>query len=163
MQEPTVIKSAQDVVGSESKVTEPSILKDFPKRSIKFDFIVILGSLLFVLLGILTGWFFSESSKENTTSISEQTTKGELKKEFGEVVDGENITEAEGILRKGGIKGEGTHYLEREGGESQNVYLASTAIDLESFVGKKVHIWGETLSAIYAPWLMDVVKVKILE
>ncbi len=51
----------------------------------------------------------------------------------------------------------------REGGEDQYVYLTSTVIDLESFAGKKVQIWGETTSAQKAGWLMDVGKVKVLD
>ena len=73
------------------------------------------------------------------------------------------VKEVEGTLVEGGIEGEGTHHLERPGGPSQNVYLTSTAIDLQSLVGKKVHVWGETLSGIKAGWLMDVVKVKVLD
>jgi len=39
----------------------------------------------------------------------------------------------EGVLREGGIEGEGNFHLERPGGESQNVYLTSTTVDLELF------------------------------
>jgi len=53
--------------------------------------------------------------------------------------------------------------LIRPGGDSQNVYLTSTVIDLESFVGKKVEVWGETIGAREAGWLMDVGKVKVTE
>ena len=70
---------------------------------------------------------------------------------------------AEGTLQEGGISGEGTHHLVRPGGDSQNVYLTSTVIDLQSFVGKKVQVWGQTVSARKAGWLMDVGKVKVLE
>lgn len=70
---------------------------------------------------------------------------------------------ATGTIRAGGISGEGTHHLERDGGASQNVYLTSTVIDLESFVGKKVQVWGQTISGKEAGWLMDVGKVKVVE
>jgi len=68
---------------------------------------------------------------------------------------------AVGTLETEGIGGEGTHHLVREGGEDQYVYLTSTVIDLESFVGKEVEVWGETISARTAGWLMDVGKVKV--
>ncbi len=58
---------------------------------------------------------------------------------------------------------EGTHRLLREGGESQTVYLTSSALDLDMFVGKKVNVWGETFSSTKVGWLMDVGKVKVLE
>lgn len=69
---------------------------------------------------------------------------------------------AEGTLREGGIDGEGQFHLEREGGESQNVYLTSTTVDLSKFIGKKVRIWGETFAAEKAGWLMDVGLVEVL-
>lgn len=71
--------------------------------------------------------------------------------------------DAEGKLEKGGIDGEGSHHLVRPGGDSQNVYLTSSVISLEDFVGKKVHIWGETHKGQKAGWLMDVGKIRIIE
>jgi len=43
------------------------------------------------------------------------------------------------------------------------VYLTSTTLDLESFVGKTVMVKGETMAAQSAPWLMDVWVIKELE
>lgn len=68
---------------------------------------------------------------------------------------------AEGKLVKGGIDGEGTHHLERTGGESQNVYLTSSVVNLDDFVGKKVKIYGETFAGQKAGWLMDVGRIEI--
>jgi hypothetical protein len=70
---------------------------------------------------------------------------------------------AQGVLKEGGIKGEGRFHLERPGGVSQNVYLNSTVIDMSSFVDKKVQVWGETVAGKRAGWLMDVGKIKVLE
>lgn len=70
---------------------------------------------------------------------------------------------AEGILVEGGADGEGSHHLVRSGGPSQNVYLTSSIVDLNLFVGDKVTVWGETFSAQKAGWLMDVGRVKVLE
>jgi hypothetical protein len=69
----------------------------------------------------------------------------------------------EGILKEGGIEGEGTHHLDRGLGEDKYVYLTSTVIDLQSFVGKKVKVWGESLAGLKAGWLMDVGKIKVIE
>ena len=52
-----------------------------------------------------------------------------------------------GDFAKGGIDGEGTHKLIRDGGPSKTAYLTSSVIDLDQFVGKKVKIWGETRAA----------------
>ena len=70
---------------------------------------------------------------------------------------------AQGVLEKGGIDGEGTHKLIRDGGPSQTVYLVSSVVDLDEFVGKKIEVRGQTFDAGKAGWLMDVGLVKILE
>ena len=70
---------------------------------------------------------------------------------------------ATGILRSGGLNGDGTHKLIREGGPSQTVYLTSSVVDLDQFVGKKVQVWGETNKGQKAAWLMDVGRIKIIE
>jgi hypothetical protein len=146
---PTVLQTPQNLVKSVSKV-------DFKK-----NMPLILGTLAVVVLGVLTGWLLSgkggatggsapniKVSQNEAGILDESTFKGDT---------------AEGELVEGGIGGEGTHHLEREGGPSKSVYLTSSVIDLESFVGKKVTVWGETLSAKKAGWLMDVLKVKVSE
>lgn len=70
---------------------------------------------------------------------------------------------AKGVIQKGGLNGEGTHQLVRDGGPSQTVYLVSSIVDLDQFVDKKVEIWGQTVRAAKAAWLMDVGRVRILE
>jgi hypothetical protein len=69
---------------------------------------------------------------------------------------------AEGTLESGGINGEGEYHLVRVGGESQNVYLTSSSVDLSIFVGKKIKVWGQTQEGQTAGWLMDVGRVEVL-
>jgi hypothetical protein len=69
---------------------------------------------------------------------------------------------AEGKLKDGGIEGEGNFHLERPGGDSQNVYLTSSIVDLSEYIGKKVRVHGQTFSGKKAGWLMDVGYVEIL-
>lgn len=69
---------------------------------------------------------------------------------------------AEGTLKEGGIDGEGNFHLERPGGESQNVYLTSSIVDLSEYIGKKIKVRGQTFEAEKAGWLMDVGYVEIL-
>lgn len=71
--------------------------------------------------------------------------------------------QAEGILKEGGIDGEGSYHLRRPGGVSQNVYLTSSTVDLSGYVNKKVRVWGETFKGEKAGWLMDVGLVEILQ
>ncbi len=71
--------------------------------------------------------------------------------------------QAEGTLKEGGMDGEGSYHLQRPGGDSQNVYLTSSTVDLAQFIGKKVRVHGETFAAQKAGWLMDVGLVEILQ
>lgn len=133
-----------------------------PKSFLREKLLVILGVFITVILGVATGWLLSGMGKTESEKISLSLIGGQ--KEAG-ILD-ENTFKgdtAEGILREGGINGDGTHHLEREGGKSQTVYLASTAVDLQSFVNKKVKVWGETQSVKKAGWFMDVVKIKVIE
>jgi hypothetical protein len=68
---------------------------------------------------------------------------------------------AEGVLQNGGIDGEGQYHLVRPGGDSQNVYLTSSSVDLSQFIGRKIKVWGETQAAQHAGWLMDVGRVQV--
>jgi len=142
--------------------TGQSVMKEFPKKvERKQTLLLLFGSLAVVVAGILSGWMLSGSNaKEGATNVA-QTDKAQIEKEINEG-DIEGLDEAEGVLVEGGIEGEGTHHLEREGGPSKYVYLTSTVMDLQTMVGKKVHVWGETLSPVKASWLMDVVKIKEL-
>jgi hypothetical protein len=70
---------------------------------------------------------------------------------------------SEGVVAEGGIDGEGTHHLVRPGGASQTVYLTSSVVDLDLFIGHKVQLRGETFSAQKAAWFMDVGSVKVVE
>ena len=70
---------------------------------------------------------------------------------------------AEGILKEGGIDGEGNFHLERPGGPSQNVYLFSNTVDLSEFVGKKVMVQGKTYAAEKAGWLMEVGYIEVIQ
>jgi hypothetical protein len=68
-----------------------------------------------------------------------------------------------GIVQKGSINGVGTHILKREGGDSQNVSLTSSSVDLDLFIDRKVEIQGETNASDKTSWLLDVGMVTVLE
>lgn len=73
---------------------------------------------------------------------------------------------AEGTMERNDTSGQysqGTHKLIRSGGPSQTVYLVSSVVDLDQFVGKKVVVWGETNHSTQVGWLMDVGKVEKAE
>lgn len=119
-----------------------------------------------VLAGVVTGWLITGRSSlglgTRGTSISKEDETGEVV-EAG-LSDEETFRDsAEGELMEGGIDGEGTHHLDRGLGPEKYVYLTSTVVDMQGFVGKKVKIWGETISAKEAGWLMDVGKIKVIK
>jgi len=137
-----------------------------PVKKKKLPLYVFLAVLV-VGLGVFTGSkipkFFNKKETIETGK-SGLIPKDEIKKdaEFG-VKDPGQADTAIGVVEKGGIDGEGTHKLLREGGPSQNIYMTSSFLDLDSFAGMKIQIWGETMKAQKAGWLMDVLKIKVLE
>lgn len=132
------------------------------KISSGFSVIVVVFSIVF---GIGTGFLISqftgnESGSGSTLTNASKTTKDS--KSAG-VLDKKTFKDqAEGLLKLGGLDGEGNFHLERPGGVSQNVYLTSTSVDLSVFVGKKVRVYGQTFSASKAGWLMDVGYIEII-
>ncbi len=128
---------------------------------------LIFTIIIMIVLGVGTGYIASNvsgSGKKGPVSISgNESASGEIKKgaTFG-VSDAKNFPDSvEGLVKEGGVDGEGEFHLERPGGESQNVYMTSSAVDLSKFVGKKVKVWGQTQTAQKAGWLMDVGKVEV--
>lgn len=157
-QQPTVNPSPTMPV--EKPLVKPLTSKKFNKSTI----FTILGSFVIVVLGVATGWFLAGKGTSTTTKenqISGQTTSGKVVDEAGIGDESSYATSVEGTLKEGGIKGEGTHYIDRGLGESKYVYLTSSVVDLDSFVDKKVTVWGETISAKYASWMVDVGKIKV--
>lgn len=119
---------------------------------------------LLILLGIATGYVLSRGGKLGSSIVSTGQPGVTTSADGKSVGSGDSKTfkdSAEGTLEAGGLNGEGTHKLIREGGPSQTVYLISSVVDLDSFVGKKVKVWGETQAAKKAAWLMDVGKVEM--
>ncbi len=117
-----------------------------------FTFIAIA-----VIVGSILGFGFSRFNKKITSG---KTVKNNT--QSAGIVDKKTFKDSvEGILREGGIEGEGNFHIERPGGESQNAYLTSSTVDLSGYVGKKVKVWGQTFSGQKAGWLMDVGLVEI--
>lgn len=120
-------------------------------------FIVLIIAV--VVAGVLGGYMISKVGKTSSSS----TTSSSPAKQVAGIVDRKTFKDsAEGILKDGGIDGEGNFHLERPGGVSQNVYLTSSTVDLSQFIGKKVRVWGATFQGQTAGWLMDVGTVETL-
>lgn len=123
----------------------------------------IIGAFVVVLTGIVTAWALSAFVIGKGSSDKAAPGVVVTSKEAGKLDPNIRYDSASGTLREGGINGEGTYHLEREGGASKYVYLTSSMVDLSLFVGKNVDIWGETLASKKAGWLMDVAKIKVTE
>mgnify|MGYP001595934930 FL=1 len=145
-----------------------SLVHDFNPTRSKFAFSpkIALVFVVIALLGLGSGYVLSTNSTivGKTTSIGGISNSSSVSK--GTIV-GSNDTKtfkdtAQGILKQGGIDGEGAFHLERPGGLSQNVYLTSSTIDLSKFIDKKIKVWGQTQKAQRAGWLMDAGRIEVL-
>lgn len=144
----------------QTQVQQP-VLKKFSLKDTNLP--KYLGiALLVVLLGVGSGWFLSTRTLGTSGSNAAPGAKsGATEAGVGDTSTFKDT--ATGVLQTGGINGEGTYHLVRPGGDSQNVYLTSTVIDMSSFVGKKVQVWGQTITGQQAGWLMDVGKIKVVQ
>ena len=127
---------------------------------------LVLGVVVIVFLGAFSGWLLSNTASSTREELQSQVGEGQKPQkgeEFG-VQDKDTFSDhAIGEVAEGGINGEGTHHLLREGGPSQTMFLFSSVLDLNDFIGRKVEVWGETFSAEKAGWLMDIGKLKVLD
>lgn len=130
--------------------------------------VAVMG-IVAIILGVSTGYgAFKLQARSGATDkdspVATQQVAGDVINVgdvFGIKDDKTFPDRAQGYLEKGGLEGEGSHRLLREGGESQTVYLTSSITDLDKFVGMEVIVWGETFKGQKAGWLMDVGRVQI--
>lgn len=145
---------------------EPQKKDDMKTKAKKKVIGVVLAA---VLLGIGTGFIAAYLTPAGQTQVADTSVTQEedgstVKKGaiFGSADTETFKDETMGVLIKGGIDGEGSHTLLRPGGESQNVYLTSSVVDLDMFVDMEIKVWGETFKGQKAGWLMDVGRVEVL-
>ncbi|OGC98822.1 hypothetical protein A2701_02540 [Candidatus Amesbacteria bacterium RIFCSPHIGHO2_01_FULL_47_34] len=124
--------------------------------------LLFFAALLVVVGGIFSGY---KLSRRGVSASGNPATAGEMVNTATEVGSKDTKTfrdSAKGTLEKGGINGEGTHHITREENPAHPVYLVSSIVDLDEFVGKNIEVWGETIKGQKAGWLMDVGRVIIL-
>lgn len=165
-QEPGAPSLQQAVTFEETPLLKQVETKVEPPAGKKWPMGMILGVVVIVGAGVGSGYVLVQRAGgvagiKSAAEIAQTGVKvGDVVGSADETVFKDNAT---GTLDRGGIDGEGSHQLVREGGASQTVYLTSSVVDLEQFVGRKVQVWGETFAAQKAGWLMDVGRVKVLE
>ena len=148
------------------KSLDDSLVHDFNMKSTSiFTPKLLIALIIAVVLGIGSGYALSNKAAVKVDTAGGPASSSKITK--GTTV-GSGDTKifkdvAEGILKSGGINGEGAYHLVRPGGDSQNVYLTSSLVDLSQFLGRKIKVWGETQKAKVAGWLMDVGRVEILQ
>lgn len=124
----------------------------------------IIIFVVVILLGIGSGFIFASKRSSQVVQVGTGTNLSQIKlgTVFGSPDEKAFKDSAEGVLKTGGVEGEGAYHLERPGGVSQNVYLTSSVLDLSQLVGRKIKVWGETNAAQTAGWLMDVGRAQII-
>lgn len=151
----------------ESKIMEEPTSMEPKKKSLLLP-LVIIG----VALGIGTGYFLAQrnlsvSAKPGSSAGLTQNPTSASAVKVGDTFGTNDTTtftdQTDGILQAGGIGGEGTHHLVRGANATQWVYLTSSVVDLDMFVGDQVSVWGQTNQGKKAGWLMDVGKLKVTQ
>lgn len=124
-----------------------------------------------ILLGSGTGYLLSMKVMGKSSGVrvatggttNNGTSSVNVGDAFGSPDESTFKDNTEGVLLPGGVNGEGSYHLVKEGGESQNVYLTSSVLDLSLFENHRVKVWGETFRGQKAGWLMDVGRLQVLE
>lgn len=142
---------------------EESLMNTFNISTSFFTKKLTVALVIVVILGGVSGYILAKKGSINKVT-NETVSSSSISK--GMVVGSDDTKifkdTAEGVLKGGGINGEGQFHLVRPGGDSQNVYLTSSTVDLSKFIAKKIKVWGETQKAQHAGWLMDVGRVEVL-
>lgn len=159
------MKKMETPVPEEVPVVKPiePVKKGVPHMKMLSMKMVIGIYVVLILLGVGVGYLLSRmtTGSQSVNSVSTAPASVDSGKIVGSTDSATFKDTAIGVLQKGGTDGEGTHQLIRTGGPSQTVTLLSSVIDLDQYVGKKVKVYGQTLAAQKAAWLMDVGRVEL--
>jgi hypothetical protein len=157
-------------LSNQPTINQPSKSLKIPgkKDYLYYSLVIVVA----IAVGFGISRFFPSQSDE---LVSQQDSL--VSNQAAQIVEGEEIKagvvygntsqtfadSAVGVVKKGGVNGEGTHTLDREGGADQDAALTSSVVDLDLFIDKKVEVDGETNDSNKAGWFMDVGSIKILE
>ena len=140
-----------------------------PNKNTKLIYLII------AILAVTSGFWISRFWPTTTADVSSGDSL--VNNQAAEIKEGDEVQvgvvygntsqtfsdSATGTVVAGGVNGEGTHTLDREGGDDQDAALTSSVVDLDLFVGKKVEVCGETIASTKAGLFMDVGSIKVLE
>lgn len=157
---------------TESNIQNDTMMEDKIMEPVKKTKLIPIMIIAGIILGLGTGFYVAQqrllkgTGMTSLTSATQNLTSDTTVKvgdTFGSADEKTFRDQAEGILKAGGIDGEGSHHLERGDNKSQWVYVTSSVVDLDLLVGDRVIVWGETNQGKKAGWLMDVGKLKVTE
>ncbi len=156
------MRQTEHLVHPAHKVLQP-IDQPVPAENVKTTGkeanVIVLVYVILLLLGVGTGYLLSQ--RGGGSPLAPKGTPITTSKVVG-VQDASTFKDcATGTLEKGGLEGEGTHKLIREGGPSQTAYLISSVIDLDQYVGLTAKVCGQTMAAKKVSWLMDVGRLEL--
>ncbi len=153
----------KDTAKAEKKEEKSIKALDWTKKAAGIPYHIFFAILAGVILvGVGGGYLIATYGPKLTAANSSPSSKQGAVKGVGIADKKEFPDQVEGMLKEGGIGGEGNFHLERKGGESQNAYLTSSTVDLSKFIGKRVRVWGKTYKGEKAGWLLDVGFVENL-
>ena len=133
-----------------------------PKKS-NMGLILGVGALLVIVVGVGSAWLISTKLMSKSAATAKVPGSVVTSTSAGMLDPSIKYDMATGMMVDGGISGEGTQHLDRDGIPAHFVYMTSSVVDLSSFVGKKVQVWGQTEASKKAGWLMDVSKVQVVQ
>lgn len=135
------------------------ITQKFSVNNLNKFFVAIL--VLSIVLGLGAGYILAKDNKTTPVTSSAVPKNPQAAQEFNQ-----NFSDfAEGVIQSKPTPAdpnsytEGTNILVRQG--AVPVYLTSSVVDLNQYIGKKVKVFGETQKALTVGWLMDVGKVQV--
>lgn len=147
---------------NQSHTKEPSLVKITNKGGQISKITPVIIVLIVIVTGAFSGLVLASRRKsegQKLPTAQEETLSPEVQESLNQTFR----DEAEGVIQKNDTLdkyAQGTHKLERPGGESQTAYLTSSVLDLDEYVGKNVKVYGETFGSSQVGWLMDVGKVE---
>ncbi|GEM_PF-1506810 len=137
----------------------PSMSPSFDgSRSSRFKPSLIILAL--ILVGVAAGFGVSYIARGKTLGLSSNPTKKVAEAEADVFRDEATGTIAKKTAKDPNKFATGTHKLVRDGGVNQTVYLISSIYNLDDYDGKKVKVFGETLSSENVGWLLNVGKIE---
>ena len=127
-------------------------------------FKLVVGVVAIIFMGSLTGFVLSRGKTAKATkegSISPDLIKASNEAGYKDTKLFESIVT--GIVKKGGLFGDGTHSLIKDSNPKNPAALLSSVVDLDEYVDRHVQVWGRSQKGLKAAWLLEVGRIKILE